>query len=166
MFILIFDWIARSEIGSVILKKGEITLYYQKTESRSTIFKCIKYGLFSGGTESDTFLFFRYFVMLNPKTNVCQLRNGVLLILFACFNDARQNHTESYITVDQLFNVPGNICGVLCWSLFCYASLCVIFIFVNTLTRKRTMVALLICRPVVTVSVLLHFHTMPCVELQ
>ena len=27
--------------------------------------------------------------------------------------------------------------GVLCWSLFYYASICVLSIFVNTLTRKR-----------------------------
>ena len=47
--------------------------------------------------------------MLNPKTNVCKLRNGVLLSLFACFQDGRQNHTESYIVVDSLFNVPQNI---------------------------------------------------------
>ena len=50
--------------------------------------------------------------MLNPKINVCKLRNGVLLSLFACFQDGRQNHTESYIVVDSLFNVPRNICGV------------------------------------------------------
>ena len=30
--------------------------------------------------------------------------------------------------------------GVLCWSLFYYASLCVLSIFVNTLTRKRMIV--------------------------
>ena len=59
--------------------------------------------------------------MLNPKTNVCKLRNGVLLSLFACFQDGRQKHTESYIVVDSLFNVPWN----------------------NTLTRKRMIVALL-----------------------
>ena len=49
--------------------------------------------------------------MLHPKTNVCKLRNGVLLVLFACFQDGRQNHTVSYIVVDSLFNVPRNICG-------------------------------------------------------
>ena len=37
----------------------------------------------------------------------------------------------------------GIFLGVLCWSLFYYASLCVLSIFVNTLTRKRTIVALL-----------------------
>ena len=44
--------------------------------------------------------------MLNPKTNVCKPRNAVLLGVFACFQDGRQNHTESYIVVDSLFNVP------------------------------------------------------------
>ena len=82
--------------------------------------------------------------MLNPKTNVCKLRNGVLLSLFACFQDGHQNHTESYIAVDSLFNVPRNICGVLCWSLFYYAPFCVLSIFVNTLTRKRIIVNLLL----------------------
>ena len=63
--------------------------------------------------------------MLNPKTNVCKLRNGVLLGLFACFQDCRQNHTESYIVVDSLLNVPRNICGgsVLVFVLLCI-SLC------------------------------------------
>ena len=62
--------------------------------------------------------------MLNQKTNVCKLRNGVLLSLFACFQDGRQNHTESYIVVDLLFNVR-NICGgsVLVFVLLCI-SLC------------------------------------------
>ena len=77
--------------------------------------------------------------MLNPKTNVCKLSNGVLLSLFACFQDGHQNNTESYIVVDSLFNVPRNMC----WSLFYYASLCVFSIFVNTLTRKRMIVDLL-----------------------
>ena len=49
--------------------------------------------------------------MLNPKTNVCKLRNGVLLSLFACFQDGRLSQTESYIVVDSLFNVPRNIFG-------------------------------------------------------
>ena len=49
--------------------------------------------------------------MLNLKTNVCKLRNGVILSLFACFQDGHQNHTESYIVVDSKFNVPRNICG-------------------------------------------------------
>ena len=56
--------------------------------------------------------------MLNPKTNVYKLRNGALLSVFTCFQDGRQNHTESYIVVDSLFNVPRNICGGLCWSFF------------------------------------------------
>ena len=49
--------------------------------------------------------------MLNPKTNVCKLRNGVILSLFAYFHNGRQNHAESYIVVDSKFNVPRNICG-------------------------------------------------------
>ena len=63
--------------------------------------------------------------MLNPKTIVCKLRNGVLLSLFACFQDGRQSHTESYIAVDSLFNVPRNIWrgSVLVFNLLCI-SLC------------------------------------------
>ena len=63
--------------------------------------------------------------MLNPKTNFCKLRNGVLLSLFACIQDGRPNHTESYIVVDSLFNVPRNFCGgsVLVFVLLCI-SLC------------------------------------------
>ena len=82
--------------------------------------------------------------MLNPKTNVCKLRNGVLLSLFACFQDGRQNHTESYIVVDSLFNVPRNICGgsVLVFALLCINFIRVLSIFANTLTRKRMIVAL------------------------
>ena len=55
--------------------------------------------------------------MLYPKTNVCKLRNGVLL----SFQDGRQNNTESYIVVDSLFNVPQNICwgSVLVFVLLC-----------------------------------------------
>ena len=60
--------------------------------------------------------------MLNPKTNVCKLRNGVLLSLYACFHDGRQNHTESYIVVGSLFNVPQNICGA---SVLVFVSLCI-----------------------------------------
>ena len=63
--------------------------------------------------------------MLNPKTNVCKLRNCVLLSLFACYQDGRQNYTESYIVVDSLFNVPRDISGgsVLVFVLLCI-SLC------------------------------------------
>ena len=59
--------------------------------------------------------------MLNPKTNVSKLRNGVLLSLFACFQDGRLSQTESYIVVDSLFNVPQNIFGgsVLVFVLLC-----------------------------------------------
>ena len=55
MSTLNFWGVAHSEIGSAILKKGEITLYSQKTESRNTNFKSIKYGLISEDKGSDTF---------------------------------------------------------------------------------------------------------------
>ena len=70
--------------------------------------------------------------MLNPKTNVCKLRNDVLLSLFACFQDGRQNHTESYIVVDSLFNVPRNICGGFCVGLCFIMHLFVFFLFLLT----------------------------------
>ena len=76
--------------------------------------------------------------MLNPKTNVSRgkLRNGVLLSLFACFQDGRQNHTESYIVDDSLFTVTPNICGgsVLVFVLLCI-SLCSFFF--NTLRGRE-----------------------------
>ena len=56
MSTLNFFRVAHSEIGSAILEKGEITLYSQKTESRNTNFKSIKYGLISEDKGSDTFL--------------------------------------------------------------------------------------------------------------
>ena len=73
--------------------------------------------------------------MLNPKTNVCKMRNGVFMSLFACFQDGRQNHTESYIVVDSLFNVPQNLWG---WGGFCVGRqcfimhICVSFLFLLT----------------------------------
>ena len=142
MSILNFLGVAHSEMGSVILEKREITLYSQRTESRNSNFKSIKYGLFFVQTNGLTH-FFKVIGMLNPKTNVCKLRNGVLLSLFACFQDGRQNHTESYNVVDSLFNVPGNISG---GSVFVFVLLCITlcsFYFVNTLTRKRMIVTLL-----------------------
>ena len=60
--------------------------------------------------------------MLDPKTNVCKLRNGVILSYFACFQDGRQNHTDSSVVVDSLFNVPRNICGV---SVLVFVLLCI-----------------------------------------
>ena len=65
--------------------------------------------------------FFKVIWYAKSETNVYKLRNGVLLSLFACFQDGRQNHTESYIVVDSLFNVPRNICGgsVLVFVLLC-----------------------------------------------
>ena len=70
--------------------------------------------------------------MQNPKTNVCKLRNGVLLSLFACFQDGRQNHTESYIVVDSLFNVPLEYLWGLCVGLCFIMHLFVFFLFLLT----------------------------------
>ena len=81
--------------------------------------------------------------MLNPQTNVCKLRNGILLSLFACFKIASisiQNLTLLLIHCIMYLRI---FVGVLCWSLFYYTSLCVLSIFVNTLTSKRIIVALL-----------------------
>ena len=75
--------------------------------------------------------------MLNPKTNICKLRNGVLLSVFARFQDGRQNLTEICIVFYSLFNVPWNICGgsVLVFVLLCI-SLC-FFLFLLTPYRGR-----------------------------
>ena len=67
--------------------------------------------------------------MLNPKTNVCKLRNGVLLSLFACFQDGRkiiQNLTLLLIHCLMYLRI---FVGVLCLSLFYYASICVLSFF-------------------------------------
>ena len=63
--------------------------------------------------------------MLNPKTNFCKLINDVLLSLFACFRDGRQNHTEPKSVFDSLFNVPQNICrGSVLVFVLLFISLC------------------------------------------
>ena len=69
--------------------------------------------------------FFKVIWYAKSENQCLQAENGVLLSLFACFQDGRQNHTESYIVVDSLFNVPRNICGgsVLVFVLLCI-SLC------------------------------------------
>ena len=81
--------------------------------------------------------------MLNPKTNVCKLRNGVLLSLFACFKMAAKIIQNLTLLLIHCLMYLGIFVGVLCWPLFYYASICVLSIFVNTLTRKRMIVALL-----------------------
>ena len=75
--------------------------------------------------------FFEVIWLLNPKSNVCKLGNGVLLSLFAGFQDGCQNHTESYIVVDSLFNVPRNIWGF-CVGLCFIMRLFVFFLFLLT----------------------------------
>ena len=58
--------------------------------------------------------------------------------------------------------------GVLCWSLFWYALLCVLSSFVIIMTRKRELVALLLVsfRSIVTVNVLWLFLSVSRVGLQ
>ena len=58
--------------------------------------------------------------------------------------------------------------GVLCWSLFCYALLCVIFSFAIILTRKSGLVALLQLSSwcLVTVNVLWLYLMVQWVGLQ
>ena len=102
--------------------------------------------------------------MLNPKTNVCKLRNGVLLSLFDGFKVAGKIIQNLTLLLIHCLMYLGIFVGVLCWSLFYYASLCVLSNFVNTLTRKRMIVALIVF--LVTVSVLFLFLTMPWVDLQ
>ena len=65
--------------------------------------------------------------MLYPKTNVCKLRNGVLLSL-------SQNHTEVCIVFDLLFNVPRNICG---GSVLVFVLLCTFMFFLFLLAPRR-----------------------------
>ena len=71
-------------MGSAILKKGEITLYSQKTESRNTNFKSIKYGLISEDKGSDTFFkVIRYAKSINQ---FLQAENWRLIELICMFS--------------------------------------------------------------------------------
>ena len=58
--------------------------------------------------------------------------------------------------------------GVLCWSLRCYAFLCVHSSFAIILKRKRKLVAMLLLPYICigTINVLWLFHTVPWVGLQ
>ena len=58
--------------------------------------------------------------------------------------------------------------GVLCFSLFCYALLCVQVSFAIILKRMRKLIALLLLsyRRIVTINVLWLFLTVPWVGLQ
>ena len=40
------------------------------------------------------------------------------------------------VDVDSLFYVPHKVCGGLCWSLFCYAFICVHFYFCDHLDEE------------------------------
>ena len=81
--------------------------------------------------------------MLNPKTNVCKMRNGVLLSLFDGFKMGAKIIQNLTLLLIHCLMYLGIFVGLLCWSLFYYASLFVLSIFVNTLTRKGMIVALL-----------------------
>ena len=87
--------------------------------------------------------FFKVIWYAKSENQCLQAEKWCLLSLFACFQDGRQNHTEPYIVVDYCLMYRGIFVGVLCWFLFYYESICVLSIFVNTLTRKRMIVALL-----------------------
>ena len=67
--------------------------------------------------------------MLIPKTNVCKLRNGVSLSLFACFQDGRRNHKTLTLLLIHCLMCLGIFVGVPCWSLVYYASLYVLSVF-------------------------------------
>ena len=81
--------------------------------------------------------------MLNPKTNVCKLRNGVLMSYLHVFKMAAKIIQNLTLLLIHCLMYLGIFVGVLCWSLFYYASLCVLSIFVNSLTRKKMIFALL-----------------------
>ena len=69
--------------------------------------------------------------MLNPINNVFKLRNSVLLGVFACLKMAIkiiQNLTLLLIHCLMYLRI---FVGVLCWSLFCYTSLCVLSILLT-----------------------------------
>ena len=65
--------------------------------------------------------FFKVIWYAKSENQCLQAENGVLLSLFACFQDGRLSQTESSIVVDSLFNVPRNIFGgsVLVFVLLC-----------------------------------------------
>ena len=75
----------------------------------------------------------------------------------------RQFKGDGSVVVDVLFYVPPMFVGVLCWSMFWFAKLCVLYSFAFVLTRKRELVALLLLSfgYLVTVYVLMLILTMP-----
>ena len=69
--------------------------------------------------------FFKVIWYAISENQCLQAEKWRLIELICMFSRWRQNHTESYIVVDLLFNVPRNICGgsVLVFVLLCI-SLC------------------------------------------
>ena len=60
---------------------------------------------------------------------------AVLLLLIHCFMDP---HCFFFLFFFFVFFLGGG--GGLCWSLFCYVLLCVLYSFAMILTRKRELV--------------------------
>ena len=89
----------------------------------------------------------------------------ILRILHQSFEIERPKGHWSEVVVHLYFQL---FVGVLCWSLFCYALLCVHSIFAIILKRKRKLVALLVSsyRCFVTITVLWLFLAVPWVGLQ
>ena len=89
--------------------------------------------------------FFKVTWYAKSENQCLQAEKWRLIELICMFSRWPPNHTESYIVVDSLFNVPRNICGgsVLVFVLLCIY-LCLSF-FVNTLTRKNIIVFLVSC---------------------
>ena len=81
--------------------------------------------------------------MLYPKTNVCKLEMTSYWAYLHVFKIAAKIIPNLTLLLIRCLMYLGIFVGVMCWSLFYNASLCVLSIFVNTLTRKRMKVALL-----------------------
>ena len=75
--------------------------------------------------------------------NQCLQAEKWRLIEFHVFKMAAKIIQNLTLLLIHCLMYLGIFVGVLCWSLFYYASICVLSIFVNTLTRKRMIVALL-----------------------
>ena len=121
MSILHFWGVAHSEMGSVIFIKGEITLYPQNHEIRILKVSSMDFFLKTKGLTR----FYKVILYAKSENQYLQAKKWRLIELICMFQDGRQNHTESYIVFDSLFNVPRNICGgsVLVFVLL-YISLC------------------------------------------
>ena len=117
MSTLKFLGVAHSEHGSAILKKGEITLYSQKTESR--ILKVSSMDLF---LKTKGLTHFLKVIWYAKSENQClQAEKWRLVELICMFSRWPPKSYRIYIVVHSLFNVPRNTCGgsVLVFVLLC-----------------------------------------------